>query len=148
MPDFRILDVLDHDCHLAVKVQHLHDDGSSWYVEHYLFQGREGLKHKRSTNAAGRLLMDNDEEAPEGDSPEKLPEEAAGPHNQAQFLPEGREWKRNSEPHLHEESILNAIRQHHIICSEPDAPVQQDDVDRQGCEALAAYFQYLRGYQE
>lgn len=147
MPDFEILDVFDRDCHLVVKVQHLLD-GSSWHIEHYLFQGREGVRHKRRTNAAGKLLMDDGQVAPEIDDPIREGEKL-------QVLSEGRDWATLSEPHLTEQSILEVIARNHqarVVSGWVGDDVlvsglQESDEDAAGCPVLVAAFTSLIGRQ-
>jgi hypothetical protein len=159
MADFTILDVFDNDCHMVVKVQHLHDDDAPWHIEYYYFQGREGLKHKRVTDAEGFILMDDGAVAPKRDRPIRQVGEPATLHNQEQYLPSGRDWARHPEPHLDVESILNVIRNQHTARSVDTETIQRqrDDVlipmkhneqDTQGYVILVNHFQSLIGRTE
>ena len=145
----KVTDVFQQDCHLIVRAEHYHPDGTFWFLENYRWQGREGLKRKRVTNTAGRLLMDNGKVAPlrieDGDS------------TPVAYLPKGREWARRSTPHMDEDSILDTIRSIHrqrltsgwpqgtvdlVSRISPDKIRQQD---RDGCPQLINKFAYLVG---
>lgn len=104
---FRILDVRAEYGHLVVEVEHFKSDGTFAYFENYLFQGREGNKHPRVTNSAGKLLMDDSTEAP-------TKVVAPGPPERvAQYLPDGRTWLRDSAVFLDSTSILDIINRIH-----------------------------------
>lgn len=148
---FRIVNVFISDCHLVAQVEHYNFDDTVWHVEHYTFQGREGLKHKRVTNVSGEILMDNDEVAP-------MRRNVIIGDSQVPYLPEGRDWKRHSVPHMDDESILEAIRDTHkqrLVSGWPQNHVDslagreqaaQEDID--GCGILLTTFQGLIGYSE
>jgi hypothetical protein len=90
---------------LCVDVEHFNADGSHRFYEEYLWQGREGDRHKRVTNDQGNLLMDDDDVAP-------VRLKADG--DEEQYLPAGREWKLDTaRPHMGEDSILQVIRSVH-----------------------------------
>ena len=144
--DFKIVNVFEQDCHLVAQVEHYHPDGSFWHLEHYRWQGREGLKHGRQMNARGQLLMDNGEVAPL---------KMVGRLEQA-YLPVGRAWARESTPYLNEECILQTIRSVHadrLVSGWPQGSVDilgrtrpdklQEDWD--GCAQLVTKFAYLKG---
>lgn len=103
MPDFKILSVSQQDGCLIVQGEHYHLDGSLWFVENYLFQGREGLKHKRVTDEQGHLLMGNGDRAPTRIVNKEM----------QQYLPPGSTWMRRSEPHLDEVGIVGVMRSIH-----------------------------------
>lgn len=108
MPDFTILAVATRDGHLVVDVEHFDVVGAHWFYEDYVFQGREGLKRKRTTNAMGELLMDDGRVAPT-----RLdPDDPAG-LTSGQYLPVGRTWQLQSTPWMGDESILTTIRSIH-----------------------------------
>ena len=100
---FNIAEVSVCDCHLLVKVEHLNDDGSPWFWEQYIWQGREGIKQNRASNPDGEFLMDNGEVAP-------FLEDVRHPE---QYLPDGRTWARRPGTHMDNSSILGAIREVH-----------------------------------
>ena len=144
--DFRIVDVFIQGGHLVVKAEHFKPDGSPWFTEHYLFQGREGLKHKRATNALlGQPLLDDGSVAPtelKRDNDRQVP-----------VLPPGRRWARRPEPHLAEDSVLHTIRLIHRQRAAAQAPNTVDrlvtppptQADNDGCGALLTQFAGLKG---
>ena len=106
--DFRIIDVFPQDSHLCVKVEHNHANGSFWFLEHYVWQGREGLNRKRTTDAQGRFLMDDGNPAPTQVVRAGLLDES-----EVAYLPAGRTWALQPGPHLSEDEILNTIKATH-----------------------------------
>lgn len=136
---YRVRDVFASDFRLIVQVEHLHADHTFWHVEHYVFLGREGLKHKRVLNEGGEAIMDNDQVAPMS--------------NAEYYLPEGRDWKRRSEIILDDASIHNVIQETHrarVASGWPQGAVDVlghgaggTQVDREGCGILVAQFQSL-----
>ena len=139
--DFKILAVFEQDCHLVVRAEHYQPDGSFWFLEHYTWQGREGLKAKRKTDKRGRLLLSDGKLAPQrGDPPES-------------YLPTGEEWSRHLPPHVDEDSILSTIRGIHkqrlrdgfpgVVDTLSSRPFTRDDAS--GCQVLTAKFSYLAG---
>lgn len=106
MASFKILDIFARDGQLVVKVEHYNPDNTVWFMEHYIWQGREGLKQKRATNALGQPLMDNGLMAPSTvlqGSPDLV----------IYLLPLGRTWLRRPGPYMVDDSILNVIRSIH-----------------------------------
>lgn len=148
MPDFKIVGVSQVSHCLVVRVEHYHPDGSLWFIENYRFQGREGLKHKRDTDAEGFILMDDGNRAPLRAVPNL-------PSTMAEYLPAERGWARKTETHMDENSILDTIRSIHaqrLVSGWPQGAVDvlsqstsaiQRDVD--GCSALMARFTALIG---
>ena len=102
---FTILSVQDRDGALLIGVQHFSPDGSPWFIEEYQFQGREGDKHKRASNADGELLLDG--------SGAVAPKTEDEDGREYQYLPAGAAWRYQSVPHLVDESILDVIRTVH-----------------------------------
>lgn len=143
--DFKVLDVFVQGGHLVVKAQHFKLDGTAWFTEHYLFQGREGLKHKRATNGLGQPLLDDGTVAPT--------ELKRDNNRQVPVLPTGRQWARRPEPHLAEDSILHTIRLIHRQRTALNSPNTVDSLvvppatkaDNDGCAALLTKFQGLNG---
>ena len=142
---FQILDVFPHSNHLVVKVQHLHPGGEDWFIEHYVFQGREGLKRKRMVNAEGQLLMDNGNIAPKRGIPDR-------PGKSEQFLPSGHDWARNPPPYMDETSVLQIIQSTHA--ERTISGWEGDDIlselswhqeDEDGAGILIAKLSYLKG---
>ena len=70
MAAFRIQAVRKRDGHLVLDVQHFHPDGSAWFQESYVFQGREGHKFKTLLNDSGEPLMDNGQVASQNEDGE------------------------------------------------------------------------------
>ncbi len=143
-PDFRIIAVSEHDGHLLVEVEHFHPDGSFWYFENYIWQGREGTRKPRLLDAQGFVQLEGGGVAPWqiGTNDELV-----------QYLPDGREWFRSSSPHLDNNSILGVIQQVHAArtdtgwvrgqsrLSEP--PLQPRAEDETGIGILLSKFQAL-----
>lgn len=148
MSDYRITAIYNQDAHMCVAVEHYHPDGSFWFSENYRWQGREGSKRKRATDAEGFLLLDDGQRAPERSA-------AAGETEQEQYLPSGRDWQYRPGLHMDESSLLAAIQSTHdqrrndgfpqgqidIIQRLPDDKIDQKDKD--GCDALVAHFASL-----
>lgn len=103
MPDWKIIRVYAHDGHLVFDVQHFHANGSAWLLNDYVFQGHEAFKHKRVVDALGKLLLDDNSVAPT----------RPGPDGDEQFTPAGREWKRETRPHMRDDSVTEAIDGQH-----------------------------------
>lgn len=101
---FKIIDIFVHDDQLVVKVEHYNPDSTVWFVEHYTWQGREGLKQKRATNALGQPLLNNGAVAPST---------IALDGRVIYSLPLGRDWLRLPGTHLTAEAILGVIRSIH-----------------------------------
>lgn len=146
MPDFRILDVFQQDHHLIVRAEHFNPDGSFWFLENYIWQGREGLKRKRKTDAQGRILMDDGKPAPLTDHPDV--------EERRQFLPLGRDWARHDTPHMDEGSILTTIRSIHeqrLVSGWPQGTIDTlallmgNSQDEVGCPDLIGKFAALAG---
>ena len=157
MPDFKILDVFEQQCHLIVLAEHYQPDESFWFTEYYVWQGREGTHFKRVTNADGDMLMDDGNPAPWGQS--NLDEVAipgAIPPIQKQRLTPGRTWLRETTPSMDNDSILDTIRSTHSRRTETGWPVQTDTLpsfnmtekDAEGCVALINKFASLKEYSE
>lgn len=106
MAHIKIVDRFEQDCFFVVEVEHFHDDGVFWFMEHYRWCGNEGLKHKRTTRNGNRheILMDNGEVAPTTTT-------ALG--RIEPYLPDGRDWQRNIEPHMDDSSIWEVIINDH-----------------------------------
>ena len=148
--DFKIVDVFTQDGQLVVKAEHYHPSGVLWFVEHYTWQGREGLKQKRATNALGQLLLDDGTVAPSTTHP--------GPPAEVIYsLPAGRTWLLRPGPHMDRSSIVKTIRKIHkqrLVSGWPQG--QMDPMcrfkfngdDTTGCTGLRSHFQTLIGYQE
>jgi len=100
---FKIVNIFQQDAHLVVQVEHYNPDGTFWFLEHYRWQGREGLKRKRATNAQGEILLEDGSVAPYSDPPGEL----------EQYLPEGAKWQYLPGPHLDESNILGTIQTIH-----------------------------------
>ena len=100
MAAFKIQAVRKRDGHLVLDVTHFRPNGSAWFQESYVFQGREAHKFKTLLNDAGEPLMDNGRVAPQ--DPEG-----------GWFLPEGRTWQPSTTPHFQRASILSVIRSIH-----------------------------------
>jgi len=138
--DFKIIAVYEQDCHLVLRVEH-YLDSLPWYKDDYIWQGREGLKRKRKTNANGSLLMDNGRVAPLRD--------------EEPYLPAGRNWARYGMPHMDDGSILETIKVAHRRSVENGRPYADgtigtakltfEDRDYTGCSQLVAKFAHLPG---
>ena len=147
--DFKIVDVFVTDGQLVVKAEHYQAGGALWFVEHYIWQGREGLKQKRATNALGQLLLDDGTVAPATPDPDR-------PGRRIAFLPAGRDWLRQPAPHMDDSSILNQIRSTHRQRVASGWPTTIDRLpsfkptlaDGLGVETLRLKFQSLIGRQE
>jgi hypothetical protein len=155
MADFKILGVYDQDCHLVVRVEHHHADGSFWFIENYVHDGREGIRQKRKVNGAGLLLMDDGNVAPlvNPDPPTRKAGKVRM-EDTAQYLPEGRTWDYHPAPWMDENSVLSVIRDIHgqrLVTGFPQGQVDSaermshTDEDERGCEALVNKFLYLVG---
>jgi hypothetical protein len=107
---FRILAVRSEYGHLVVEAEHFNPDGSFAYFENYLWQGREGDKHARVTNARGQLMLDDDTVAP---LRIKNPRPGLPDTPLEQYRPEGRQWKRYATPHMDSGSITSTIEAIH-----------------------------------
>lgn len=140
---FKILDVFQDDGHLVVRVQHFQND-LPWFKEDYVWQGREGLKRKRMTNAKGEILLGDQTVAPFDEDGH-------------QFLPPGAKWRYRAAPHMDENSILSVIRSIHaerLFAGTPytdgtsttNRPSSNDD--RSGVGKLIAKFAGLKGRTE
>jgi len=148
--DFKIIEVYASSGHLVVTAEHYNANGSLWFVEHYTWQGREGLKQKRATNALGQLLLDNGTVAPT--------EVRRGPPDElAAFLPPGRNWLRQPAPHMVDDSILSVIRAIHkqrLASGWPQGKVdtlqtfKSASTDHAGVTVLLAKFRSLIGRAE
>ena len=145
--DFKILDVTAQNGHLVVTAQHYKPDGSPWFTENYLFQGREGLKQKRATNVLGQILQDDDTVAP------TVVVRRGPPDQVEQVLEPGKRWKLLPGPHMDESSILGTIR---LIHAQRVASGFQGNNDRlvtppstvedgTGCNVLLARFSLMKG---
>jgi hypothetical protein len=154
MTDFRILNVLERDCHLVVCVEHYKDD-QWWFTENYCWPGVEGIKRKRLVDSEGWVLMDNGVRAPF--HPQTAVEARPGNQRWRQYLPRGRDWARADTPHMDEGSILETIRSHHakLLAAgftggtvDTLGPHPFSERDRAGCPQLLAKFRYLIGRQE
>lgn len=148
--DFMIVDVFTQDGQLVVKAEHYHPTGALWFVEHYTWQGREGLKQKRATNALGQPLLDDGTVAPSTTNP--------GPPVQVIYwLPDGRSWLRLPAPHMVNHSILTTIRSIHrqrLTSGWPQGKIDRlpafkfSPEDEAGCPVLLTKFRLLVGQQE
>lgn len=149
MASYRIIDVSDQHSFLVVRVEHYDDAGDWLFTENYCFPGREGLRQKRMVNAAGKLLMDNDEIAPS--DPDDLDDE----EQPRQYLPAGREWKLHPAPHMDESSITDAIKAEHrwrvagrigygVVDDVSETLLGASTRDEQGCSVLIAKFSSLK----
>lgn len=146
MADFRIVDIFTQDGQLVVKAEHFRPDGSAWFTENYTWQGREGLKQKRATNALGQLLLDDGTVAPSDPDPNV-------PGRRNFRLPPGRTWALRPGPHMDESSILSTIRSIHrqrLLTGWPNTVDRLGNFrpkpeDVTGCPALLARFQALLG---
>ncbi len=141
--DYRITDVRAQDGHLVVEVDHFNPDGTLWFAETYLWQGREGNKFLVAVDAQGRRLMDNGLPVPE------VPSSTGG---FVEELPPAREFKRTTEVHLSNEAILHTISSIHkrgqsTGRSKPQAlgRIPHSDRDEQGVARLHAKFCSLVG---
>jgi hypothetical protein len=149
--DFKIVDVFTQDGQLVVRAEHYHptDAASVWFVEHYTWQGREGLKQKRATNALGQLLLDDGTVAPVEVQP-------GPPDKLVPFLPAGRDWLRQPAPHMVDDTILATIRSVHRQRRASGWPTTTDRLpsfkfspaDALSVETLRLKFQGLIGRQE
>ena len=147
--EFKIVDVFTHDSQLVVKAEHYHPNGALWFVEHYTWQGREGLKQKRATNALNQLLLDDGTVAPFTTRPGQ-------PSEGIYSLPPGRSWRLRPGPHMDDSSILEVIRSVHRQRRVAGWPNSTDRLprfksssdDMQGCQTLRLKFQSLIGRQE
>jgi len=148
--DFKITEVYISSGHLVVTAEHYNANGSLWFVEHYTWQGREGLKQKRATNALGQLLLDDGTVAPVAVRRGPLDELVA-------FLPPGRNWLRQPAPHLVDDSILGTIRSIHkqrLATGWPQGKVdtlrtfKPAPTDHAGVAVLLAKFRLLVGRTE
>ena len=151
MSDFKVISVWEQDCHLIVTAEHYHPDASFWFTENYRWQGREGLRHKRSTNARGELLLSDGTVAPTRNN--VLGESEA-------YLPGGTDWQRNAGIHMDNNAVLGVIRTIHGERLLSGWPQGQRDVvqsvsverlsqeDQDGCSVLTAAFSSLVGLEE
>ena len=60
--DWKIIEVYASSGHLVVTVEHYNPGPAPqalWFIEHYLFQGREGMRQRRAANALGQILLDD-----------------------------------------------------------------------------------------
>jgi hypothetical protein len=156
MPDFKVLEVFEHFCHLVLKVEHYNPDGSFWFLEHYFENGAEGLIRKRKANDQGQLLMDNGEVAPlvNPNPPIRRPGVFRA-EDYEQYLPDGREWVYHPAPWLDEQSLLSTVRSiHRQRLQNPQQWQGKIDVlpkvsfkenDQLGCSVLMNKFRYLIG---
>ncbi|KKL95065.1 hypothetical protein LCGC14_1858350, partial [marine sediment metagenome] len=103
-PDFRIISIGEHDGQLLLEVEHFRPDGSFWFFENYLWQGREGLKEPKVVNSSGGLYLDDMALAPYT---------LDGRGERQFYLPDERQWLRTGLPHLDQASILSVIVQTH-----------------------------------
>ena len=146
--DFKIIDVHNQDSHLAVCVEHYNVDGTLWFTENYTWQGREGLKQKRATNADGDILLTDGTVAP------YLATNDVGIAEQ--YLPEGKSWQLRPAPHMDDESILTTIRATHkdrLVSGWPSttdtlSPCSCTNEDVDGCDTLVSKFTSLIGCEE
>ena len=157
MPDFKILDVFEKDCNMVVLVEHYQSDDSFWFTEYYIWQGVQGTKFKRVTNAEGDVLMDDGNPAPWSQrNPDEVIKPGAIPAELVQTLPPDREWLRETTPWMDNESILGTIRSTHNRRTETGWPVQHDELpsfqlterNAEGCTALINKFAALKDYSE
>ena len=148
--NFKIIDVFTHDGHLVVKAEHFNLDSSFWFLEYYLFQGREWHKHKRAVNARGQTLLDDGTVGPTRPRPNE-------PERTEQFLPPGRTWALRPGPHMDDSTILDTIRSIHkqrLVSGWPQGKIDRLGTlkpapqDTTGCVPLAAHFQHLKGRVE
>jgi hypothetical protein len=145
--DFKIINVHNQDSHLAVYVEHYHVDGTLWFTENYTWQGREGLKQKRATDADGRILLTDGTVAPYLTNDCEIAE---------QYLPEGKSWELLPGPRMDDESILTTIRAIHrdrLVSGWPSTtdtlrPCVCTNKDVDGCDALVSKFTPLVGREE
>ncbi len=143
-PDFRIIAVSEHDGHLLVEVEHFNPDGDFSYFENYIWQGREGTRKPRLLDAQGFLQLESG-----GTAPWRLDTDS----RLIEYLPEGQEWLRSSEPHLDDASILSVIQQVHTSRTETgwargqsrlsEPPLQPRAADTAGIGTLLSTFQPL-----
>ena len=104
-PDFRIIDVGQHNGQLLVEVEHFKPDGSFDYFENYMWQGREGVRFPRAQDSEGYLLLKNGNRAPFKVNPLT---------NQLdQYAPNSNSWLRESTPYLDTGSIIGVIQHIH-----------------------------------
>jgi hypothetical protein len=153
--DFRIVNVVELDCHMIVTVEHYHDNDSFWFTENYRWRGVEGAKHRRVVDSDGDYLMDDGSKAPTTPNVRAHLGEVPDP-----YLPEGRDWMRHATPTMDNESIYKTIRLIHsqrLVSGWPQGQIDvvsrmpEDNIrveDRNGCHALVAKFQPLIGYSE
>lgn len=150
MASFKILDIFVHDGQLVAKVEHYKPDNTVWFVEHYTWQGREGLKQKRAVNDLGQLLLDNGAVAPTIPRP-------SDPRELSYVLPVGRSWARRSGTHMVQESILSVIRSIHQqrlgsgwseSATDPLPTFKPSIDDTLGVSVLLTTFIGLKGRQE
>ena len=130
-----------------VQVQHYNADGSPWFVEHYTWQGREGLKQQRRVNALGEPLLDDGSVA--------LKVVKKGPPEEVTWLlSDGHQWGYNARPRLSEASILGVIQATHkerLASGWPQGMVDRlgsfkhSVDDDTGCTTLATFFAALKG---
>jgi len=144
-PLFQVVDVRAEYGHLVVEVQHFKPDGSHWFFEHYVFQGREQFKRPRVTDETGRLFLDDGREAPK---------RAASLGGEEHYLPEGRSWLRQSRPYLGQDSILSVVQSIHEQRSITGwtkgqlrlttGALDHSSEDLSGASSLAQRFQVMR----
>jgi hypothetical protein len=161
--DFRIVDIWSQDGQMVLEVEMFHPDGTFWHFENFIFQGREGLKRPRVTNAQGEALMDNGVPAPWNNPHNPNPitsEEILTENNRMQYLPPGRHWKRSWSFFLDESSILLVIQsvyEERLITNWVDGqsrliepPMEGNLLDKFGVTELVNHFTYLkdRGYRQ
>ena len=145
--DFKIIDVQNQDSHLIVCVEHYHVNGTLWFTENYVWQGREGLKQKRATDADGQILLTDGTVAPSLTNNAGIVE---------QYLPEGKSWQLRPGPHMDDEAILTTIRDIHkdrLVSGWPSttdtlSPCSCTNEDVDGCDTLVSKFTSLIGYEE
>lgn len=121
MADFQILNVRALNGHLVIEAEHFNPDGSHWFFEEYLFQGREAFKHKRIADDDGFPLLKrtDSDAAPIGtDDPSGARAARVADSNGTveAVLSASREWLRDeTQPHLRESSVLKVIAEEHRL---------------------------------
>jgi hypothetical protein len=155
MADGRIITVGEHDCHLHIQAEHWHPEadratkGQVWFIEDYLWQGREGLARKRLMNARGELLLTDDTVAPQ--RPARFDGDV-----EEYYLPEGKDWKRATQPSMDDDSvfdIIKAIHRKRLITGwdnkwyMPPSHMHPKDRDRDGCSHLTSHYRHLVGQE-
>lgn len=145
--DFRVTGVITQDHYMVVQVDHYNADASFWFSENYYFQGREGLRQKRSTDVNGMVLQDDGTVAPVDEEGEP-------------YLEPGKSWAWEPPPRMVNDSILDVVRSIHAqrvangwpqgrrdaLRPVPPAAIKQADID--GAPTLITQFSSLVGHTE